>query len=355
MCFEGKYQIINNVADSEMDGYFSLLESRISSDFPAVFLKLGEDIVKVQSNFPVLIDQLTKHCAYIVVKNTELPYKTIYFWKDNIRTLLAANVQNVDCLAINPKNNNGSYLKILQVTSNSVEAYNAKTSTIYMMYAHNVELDINVIRKMGHIIVRYLYEISKSENQILTHSASVGLNNKGVMISARGGGGKSTLAVSAMLDGFQYVSDDYLMLTKKNDGLFACPVYSTINLSPSIIEKMPALKAGYLWNSWWQPQKHTLEISEHHSSFVNTLPIKALIFPQIKDIETPQIEKMTDKGKAITQMVYSSVSQLVNPENRSDYIKTLLSFIKDLNVYKINLSPDLKKNTKCLRKFIENL
>jgi len=355
MIFDENYHIINNVSDSEMDGYFSLFESRISNDFLSVFLKLGESIVKIQSNIPLLIEQVLKQCAFIVAKNIEKADKTVYLWQDDIKSLIVADAQNAAGIVINPKNSDGSYLKIVQ-TEGFIEAHNTKTSTVYVMCDKNVEFNTDAIRKMGHVIVRYLYKISKTENQILTHAAAVGLNNKGVLFSARGGGGKSTLAVSAMLNGFQYVSDDYVILRKTVEGLFAYPVYSTINIFPPMMEKMPNLKAGYLWNSWWQPQKHTLEISGHHSSFMNKLPVSTLIFPQIENIETPYIEPMSDKGKAITQMAHSSVLQLANnTQERIDYIKTLLSLIKDLNVYEIHLSSDLQKNTECLRKFIENL
>ncbi|MDR0543695.1 MAG: hypothetical protein LBH19_16015 [Dysgonamonadaceae bacterium] len=353
MNFEGKHYSISNISDNEMEDYFALLDKRLPEDSEIKYLKLGGDIVKIESAIPLLIRSIEKQCAFITLDSAEKYTKRLCAWKDDIKSMLSVNCSDETSVILNPKNADGSYLFL---DNDHLDAYNAKTGICYLMYSKDCELATDVIRRMGHVAVRYLYKVSKTPDQILIHSAAVGLNNRGVLLSARGGGGKSTLAVSALLDGFQYISDDYAILGKTAEGLFAYPIYSTVNLFPPMMEKMPGLKANYLWNSWYQPYKHTLEISGHHDRFVAKLPVFALVFPKIALVESPSVEPMEDKGKAIVQVAHSGVNQLTrNFKEGVDYVNTLLSLIKDLDIYQINLSPDLQKNAECLRQFIEKL
>ena len=72
----------------------------------------------------------------------------------------------------------------------------------------------------------------------MVHGDIVGLNDNGVLFCARGQRGKSTLVVLSMIDGFEYVSDDYLTLEKENDKLYAHPIYSIITLSPRMYNEL---------------------------------------------------------------------------------------------------------------------
>jgi hypothetical protein len=209
---------------------------------------------------------------------------------------------------------------------------------------------------MGHLFVKQLSNIALIHNQALVHSAAVGINNQGVLICARGGGGKSTLAISALLNGFQYVSDDYVIMRKAEDGqMYVYPIYSTINLFPSMQQQLKGLNAKIVHKSYWQPEKNTLEISAHHSQYVDKLPINTVIFPQICNIETPSIEPIDgmEKGTAIVQLIHSTIEQLQD-SYEPEYIKTLTSFVQNLNFYQINLSPDLEANIKLLKQFLLN-
>jgi hypothetical protein len=228
-----------------------------------------------------------------------------------------------------------------------LSAYNSETKTYY--FAQNEKFSIDIIRKMGHLFAVQINAMMKDSDMALVHAAAVGIDDKGVLICARGEGGKSTLSISAMLEGFQYVSDDYLILSK-TDQLYAHPIYSFTNIFPQTQAKMVGLKSKLMWDSYWRPQKQTLDISAHHDSFVKKLPIKAVIFPRIADVEIPFIEPV-EKGKAIAQMIHSTIHQLGDYDN-AGHIKKLIALTSDLEAYQINLSPDLEANVKILRNFI---
>ena len=78
-----------------------------------------------------------------------------------------------------------------------------------------------------------------------------------------------------------------------------------------------------------------------------------MVFPKICNVEEPTVEK-TNKNRVVTQLVYSTATQMNNDKD-AQYIKLLISFVKDLDFYQINLSKDLDKNVKILKQFIKGL
>ena len=202
------------------------------------------------------------------------------------------------------------------------------------------------------MFVRLISQIVRTEKSALIHSAAVGIDDKGILVCAKGGSGKSTLSVSCLINNFQYVSDDYLILNKVNDKLYASPIYSIITLSPKIYKQMVNLKSEFMCNNY-DNTKYILNISSYDDELERKLPIKAIVFPNIANVQEPSIEK-TNKNRALTQLVFSTATQM-NNDNDTSYIKLLISLIKDLDFYQINLSQNLNKNVEVLKKFIKGL
>ena len=99
--------------------------------------------------------------------------------------------------------------------------------------------------------------------------------------------------------------------------------------------------------------KYILNISSYDDKLERKLPIKAIVFPNIANVQDPAIEK-TNKNRALTQLVFSTATQM-NNDNDTSYIKLLISLIKNLDFYQINLSQNLNKNVEVLKKFIKGL
>ena len=98
--------------------------------------------------------------------------------------------------------------------------------------------------------------------------------------------------------------------------------------------------------------KYVFNISDY-DNVITKLPVKAVVFPKICNVEEPTVEK-TNKNRAVTQLVYSTATQMNNDKD-AQYIKLLISFVKDLDFYQINLSKDLDKNVKILKQFVKEL
>ncbi|GHV86526.1 hypothetical protein AGMMS50230_21340 [Spirochaetia bacterium] len=241
-------------------------------------------------------------------------------------------------------------LVILDSNGQIANAYNPVTNTYYYGVG---SLEPEEFIKQGHIFVQFFNKILRTPDTNLAHGAVLSLNNKGVLFCARGQRGKSTLAVMAMLDGFDYVSDDYLVLGRDNTGLYADPIYSIITLSPMMYGDLYKIFNGKFVSNNARKDKYVFNIADYHGRFVKHCPIHLCMFTQIVSDPEPSIVACTQagKGRAIVQLVSSTVNQMGDRHDTAT-VKKLIDFVKDFPFYQINLCRDIEKNLRCLRAFL---
>jgi hypothetical protein len=229
-----------------------------------------------------------------------------------------------------------------------LSAWDTKSNTYY--YAvENLEPEEFI--KRGHIFIQTFFHILKSPASSLAHGAVVGLQGTGVLFCAVGYRGKSTLTVNCLLDGFDYVSDDYLVLGTNDGILRAWPIYSVIALSPTAYQAMyQRLQAKFVSNNA-RKDKYMFNIAGYHDRFSPGYPVKICMFPHITDRPEPSIVP-GDKERAIEELLYSSIHNTGNTQDAMT-MGRLYSFVDELPFYRFNLSPNIDKNTRCLREFLE--
>lgn len=212
--------------------------------------------------------------------------------------------------------------------------------------------------KEGHLFVQFLNNILKTPTSNLAHGAVIGLNGDGILFCARGQRGKSTLSVLSMMKGFEYVSDDYLILHQDNNGqLLSSPIYSIITLSPEMYNRLYDYMADsrFVSNNA-RKDKYVFNIANFHNTFKMNYPIKIAIFPEIVTDAKPSIRACTaeEKGRAMVQLIQSTLMQTADlSENWT--VKKMMDMIKDLPYYKLNLCHNIDANTEYLRDFMNNL
>jgi hypothetical protein len=185
--------------------------------------------------------------------------------------------------------------------------------------------------------------------------------------------------------GMDYVGDDIVCVERvggNTDGvvgnvdaggnLRAHQIYSTSSLSSFSVEKLPGFK-GVAMGDNWNKTKTIYSLAPYFENFRKSVAVNVVMFPNIVGGDVPSIEK-TDKGKAITQLVHSTMEMMCAKE--SDYIQTdpdttvnirgrvmnsaeefvrLMSLVKDLDFYQINLSSDFDANVDALKEFLKGL
>lgn len=219
----------------------------------------------------------------------------------------------------------------------------------------------------GHVFVQMLFRILNSEpSTCLVHGACIGAEGHGILMCARGNMGKSTLAVTSMLDGMEYVSEDYLILSQANpEGeLRASPIYSIITLSPrmynALYEKMD--KARFVGISHFKG-KYVFDMSAYSDRLRRGYPIRACVFPEINpSASEPSMELISgsEKNRAITHIAHSTIFQmwssgLKREQQDAKTILKIIGMVRDMPFYKITLTTDLEANSRCLMELVLSL
>ena len=238
-------------------------------------------------------------------------------------------------------------------TSRGFVIGNNKENHTYYYGVSNLEPEEFI--KEGHIFVQFFNNILKTETSNLVHGAVIGYKNNGICFCARGQRGKSTLSVLSMMKGFEYVSDDYLILHQnEKKELLSSPIYSIITLSPEMYNRLYGyMKGSQFVSNNARKDKYVFNISNYHNTFKKNYPIKLCIFPEIVSDKDPSIKSCSieEKGRAIVQIIQSTLSQTQDmSENWT--VKKIMNMVKDLPFYKLNLCHDIDRNTEFLRDFM---
>lgn len=377
--------IIQN--DAEKKNFLSVFEkqAKVSSKEPTIlYIKLGSKIVKVLCYSDEFIPHIQKQLTFSLLKESSHYDATLVLWKENDFSLLYKELikshtplmmrnrlESVRRQSKRLLDKNFSFIEpwftIFDYTYSKhiplmfvyseigiARAYDEENNIFYYGIR---DLSPEEFIKHGHIFVQFFNKIIKSETANLAHGAVIGIDNKGILLCARGQRGKSTLTVLSMIEGFEYVSDDYLIFEKEGNELYSDPIYSIITLSPRMYNELyDKLENSRFVSNNARKDKYVINIANFHKQFKTKYPIKCCLFPEIVSDPEPSICpcSLEEKGRAIVQLIHSTVMQLEDITDRKT-IKLLFTMVKDFTFYKFNLCNDINKNTEFLKNYIQHL
>lgn len=333
----------------------------------------GLKVVRLVVGDPAAMSLIRRELCWILREPVENPDATIYLWKEPDVKAFAERFAGHR--TISDPNEEFLLFKVINQLSTSVQTWpsgqvNLLGGSVHLAdgdtFFYGFE-DFSPDRWIaeGHVFVQMLFRIlNETPAAKLVHGACVGMNDKGLLLCARGQKGKSTLAVTAMLEGFDFVSEDYLILEKSGDGLLASPIYSIITLSPFMYDKLYDRlgKARFVGVSSFKG-KYVFDISEYKDRLKRRYPVKACLFPEITpDATEPRVELcgQEEKNRAITHMAHSTLFQmwsqgLKQKQLDQEFMLSIIGMLKGLDFYKIILTPDIFKNAGCLKSFVESI
>ena len=313
-----------------------------SSFEKTLFLDLGVKKVRLLCYSEEYIPHIEKQLTFVLSEKISEYDATIVLWKEDDVEHIHEREQLFD---------DSTNIKHIIITD-TVATLMITDSETYFYGVRNLEPEEFV--KEGHIFVKIFNKILKTGRTALVHGACIGLDNKGVLMCARGQKGKSTLAVLSLLEGFEYVSDDYLTLEIENNDLYAYPIYSIITLSPKMYNELyDKLEGTRFVSNSARKDKYVLNIANLHNRFRMKYPVKFCLALEFSEEEIPTIAECTvrEKGNAITQMVHSTVKQMQDLQEMQT-VKKLLDMVNNFKFYKISLCGDIYKNVELLRTFL---
>ena len=184
----------------------------------------------------------------------------------------------------------------------------------------------------------------------LLHAAAVGSGGEAVLITGKGGLGKSTTALSCLARGLQYLGDDYVVV-QRNPIPRVHSLYNTGKVSWDQMARFPHF-AG-LARSPDSPEEDKAVLylfPPMAGQIARSLPLKAILTPCIGG--RPQTE-LGRVSKSLLQRAaaFTTMSQLPHASRRThEYINRLVDSLPGL---RITLGTDLDGVANAIRRLIE--
>ena len=336
----------------------------------------GRKTVRLVTGDPRALKLVRRELGWIITEPVESPDATVYLWQEkDVKAFTGGFIG--EPVEFEP----GDDYVLFRVAKDVVGQDNCKVllpsgqvnvaaGSVYLADGNDYFYGVGSFEPEnwiadGHVLVQILFRIlNKEPDAKLVHGACVGLDGKGLLVCARGQKGKSTLAVTAMLEGFDFVSEDYLILEREGRALYASPLYSMVTLSPLMYDKLyDALgKARFIGVGPFKG-KYLFDISDYRDQVRWRYPVRACVFPEITPEATePRFEPCdpAEKNRAITHMAHSTLSQmwtagLKQEQTDQEFILAVVRMLRGLDFYRLVLTTDIFRNVECLKSLVSSI
>lgn len=183
----------------------------------------------------------------------------------------------------------------------------------------------------------------------LIHAAAVGGPDGAVLITGKGGVGKSTTSLACVSAGMHYVADDYLVVTLDPKPL-AHSLYNTAKLNPSQAERFPEFKRLIIGGPVPDGEKTVMSLVPHRAhQVVPSLPLRAILTPRFgnkAETEFAPASATLLQGAA----AFTTLSQLPHAGSRTvDFINRMVDRLPGLEMI---LGHDVPRVPDAIRKLL---
>jgi hypothetical protein len=195
---------------------------------------------------------------------------------------------------------------------------------------------------------RTLFHWILSESSIsMLHGAVVATENGGVLITAKGGSGKTTTALAFVLNGGFYLSDDYAAISPENKRVYS--LYNSAMLTDDNLNRFAIFKPFVRNLNRLATEKSLINICDTHPDLLRrSVNLKAILIPTIAKISKSEIVKV-NKVKALMAIV-PTIRSLKNFEQEK--LSAAKIVVDSLPCYQLNLSTDMTEVAQTIKHFI---
>lgn len=193
--------------------------------------------------------------------------------------------------------------------------------------------------------------MEKNGGQLL-HAAAVGTEDGAVLITAKGGAGKSTTAVSSLLDGMFYLADDYLIVKNKPVPT-VYTLYSTAKIGVNDGHQFPELEPLSADHMEDDQEKDVIFLyPAFRDQIVKQLPVKTILMPNIQPDQEETTFSDISFWRIHRAMSFTTMSQLPGVDTHTqNFFKELCEAVPSMT---LNLGSNINQVPKALRNHIEN-
>lgn len=156
----------------------------------------------------------------------------------------------------------------------------------------------------------------------LVHAAAVGTDRGGVLITGRGGVGKSTTALACLAAGLDYAGDDYVLLSGGEE-VRAHSIYRTAKVNPDNAARFEALGPRMLGAPGTDGSEKAVMFLDQ--AVVESMPLRAVVTPRFGSGTESGVEPI-DAAQLIGAASFTTMAQLPHAGQRNaDFIEAQIA------------------------------
>jgi hypothetical protein len=186
----------------------------------------------------------------------------------------------------------------------------------------------------------------------MAHAAAVAVDDKGALLVGRGAAGKTSTALFCLQSGMRFAGEDHVLLNS-DPSPFIHSLFCTAKLKNAHLVNFPQL-APLITNSGRKEiDKALIFLNERFGSNISTgFPLRAILIPRITN-STETIVKEVSGGEGLLAWAPATIFQL--PYADSDDFKSLVSFVKQVPNYILELGTDFPRIPQVIKNLLSDL
>jgi hypothetical protein len=174
----------------------------------------------------------------------------------------------------------------------------------------------------------------------LVHGGVVGRADRGVLIGGASGSGKSTVAVACLEAGFDYLGDDYVLVSLEEEPV-AFSLYATAKLDPASLAMMPWLESAVSAHDGQNDgsRKMVVPVYELRGDRIRTRSgVSAIVLPQVTGGRTSRL-RPASAAETLRALAPSTIIQM--PDEARTALDTLADLVRRVPSFRLELGSDL--------------
>ena len=172
------------------------------------------------------------------------------------------------------------------------------------------------------------------------HAAAVGTPDGGLLLTGKGGSGKSSTAISCLNSSLNYLCDDFCLIGQQNGMYSAFGLYATAKLvGPEDLARFPFI-AQHVWNPDRETDHKAAFFLQDHfpESFIDHFPLKGILLPVVTGRRDTSVT-VCSGSRACSALAPSTLSLL--PASGAADFRFLSEFSRALPAYELRLGTDI--------------
>ena len=182
--------------------------------------------------------------------------------------------------------------------------------------------------------------------RLLVHGAGLGVSAGGILLAGKGGSGKSTTSIAALLhSSLGFAGDDYVVLENRPSGAEVHGIYASAKLLPDSRAWLPVAVSGIPVH---EDKQLYLLAEAYPERFMSHFPLRAILVPQVAS--STALNPLSPSRALIALAPQSLLAFSGTGDHHLHFLGTI---VRHVPCYQLSLGRDLDAILRLLEAFVE--